>query len=838
MVDIGDIPDFPNMPGQRPTPGAPSGVSPVAVVLVSAPLDEAGAATPLNAAAVDTYIAAEIAAGRAYQTTVERWNPWTDLDVSLGYAAAMGYNYARFTLDGRQFYAFVSAVYQNLTTTTLVPTPDDWTTYAPSIGYSTIVRGHVAVAAAVNDPYGNVYMTAAEPVDAAPVRSVLDASILDAATSSWRVLVVSANDLRGSGADPYFEHHIREFDIGQAAGFASSATVNKAGMEQVTVPEANYPWKVGTGGGGSPAIAEYYAEDNWTSPYGEDRGGGTYHRGQDIGAGAGTPTPALRSGVVSDVFVTEALGGVVMVQVGDEFDGYSHQVPGTAIGTAITAGDTIGTVAGYDDPYHHGTAWEGPHLHFTITSSGVPWSGDRDPRPDILAALAGGSGEFGLFVPKVTPSPVSRIDGVAAGGGVYVFTLEGYAAYMTVMQGAPWVTAGIVSTSIVPAWSVGSAGNAAYAGAVPPQDPLSPAWDAAAAIPVYYESLDSGTTTASVLGGWRSSLASAMGLGHYRKLLTSQFTRIVVSDGETNHEFAPEVWTTNAVGFEVVSEATHGTPVARAIPTGYTALGEQMGVAFALGGSLGRAQAGRALATSNTAQQDMGPWMAAWAAFTQRIVLQDQQSLALTLGLESARMQLGVQGIQTMLSAAGSAPGGPAAVAQNAFSGVSSLATSAITANNNLDLLDISQDGSFDIATYQLGLSGLTSALSFDAWAQSLSAVSGQGSPHTLAGAWRAIVGRGLSVMISAPNDDAIGRALATWRRYGYMVDRAFVPPRLDAMDRYTYWQMDSPAVLGAMPADARARIVERFERGTTIWTNVAEIGTMPANEPRSGIAY
>lgn len=46
------------------------------------------------------------------------------------------------------------------------------------------------------------------------------------------------------------------------------------------------------------------------------------------------------------------------------------------------------------------------------------------------------------------------------------------------------------------------------------------------------------------------------------------------------------------------------------------------------------------------------------------------------------------------------------------------------------------------------------------------------------------------------------------------MIDRAFVPPRLDAMDRFTYWQLEDPTILGAMPAAARARIADRFTRG------------------------
>src|SRR5690606_29012631 len=115
MVDIDDIPDFPNLPGQRPRVGVEPTVEPVAVVLVSAPLDPDYRNVAVNPAAVDNYLAAEVAAGRAYQTTVERWSPWSVLQVELDLATARGYNYARFTVGGRSWYGFLDAEYLNLT---------------------------------------------------------------------------------------------------------------------------------------------------------------------------------------------------------------------------------------------------------------------------------------------------------------------------------------------------------------------------------------------------------------------------------------------------------------------------------------------------------------------------------------------------------------------------------------------------------------------------------------------------------------------------------------------------------------------------------------------------
>ena len=58
-VSLDDIPDFPGQPGQRPRVGDPATVSPVEVVLVAAPLDREYRNVALNAAAVDTFIAAD-----------------------------------------------------------------------------------------------------------------------------------------------------------------------------------------------------------------------------------------------------------------------------------------------------------------------------------------------------------------------------------------------------------------------------------------------------------------------------------------------------------------------------------------------------------------------------------------------------------------------------------------------------------------------------------------------------------------------------------------------------------------------------------------------------------
>ncbi len=239
MVDIEDIPDFPGLPGQKPEPGAPTAVVPVAVVLVSSPLDRDYTNIALNAAAVDAYIAAEVAAARAYTGAVERWSPWASLDLPLTIGAARAYNYARITLpDASVWYAFLDVEYLNLTTTRFQPTADAWTTYGPGIGYSTVVRGHVAVAASAS---GDIqYCLEPEPFTPGDLVGVYRGivGVLD----SPAVLVVSATDLR---ADPFVKVS-EDFADGTApvVGLITEASgIITAGAWPA--PAVNFPYNYG-----------------------------------------------------------------------------------------------------------------------------------------------------------------------------------------------------------------------------------------------------------------------------------------------------------------------------------------------------------------------------------------------------------------------------------------------------------------------------------------------------------------------------------------------------------------------------------------------------------------
>lgn len=701
MVDIGDIPDFPGQPGQRPSPGAPSGVTPVAVVIVAAPLDRNYRNVALNAAAVDAFIAAEITAGRAHVASVERWDPWSNLQLAIPIELGVDFNYGRFTVDDRSWYAFLDGDYLNKTADGntmryLQPTPDVWTTYGPTIGYCMVERGHIAVAASQGDTYGDQYLTAPEPIDAPPVNGVLGAGILGSTPGDWTVLVISANDLRGTGAGtPFWATHVNALQISEAAGLASSATINHLGVVQTAIPNAEYPWI-------------------------------------------------------------------------------------------------------------NGTLGDGPNV----------------------------------MVPLVTPSPVSRIDGVSAGGGVYLFTPSGFAEYMTIMQGAPWITAGISEVRLVPSWAVGGGGDAGYSARTPSQDPADGSWTAASGIPNFAASVTTSTASGTVLAGWRETVLAEFGAEIFRKLITAPFTEILLSSGDGFASFRPDQWHASGIGYEGATGAAHGDPSIRLLPVGYNEMGSQLGLDTPVGGHAGRAASGYGLAAANTGSQDMTPYLGAFSSHTTWTANGLNKALAITLGLTNIQLNAGVQAIQTVLGGAASARGGVGGAADAALSALPTLATAGITASNTITMLDISQDGSFDIGGVLLGMSGVTGVAVFDAWYQTLSSVSGQGSPESLASGWRAIVAQGFKAVVSMPSAERIKALLSEWRRFGYMIGQAFIPPRLDVMTHWSFWQLSEPTILGAFPQSARDAVSAAFERGVTVWNTVAEIGTEPDNEPVAGVTY
>jgi hypothetical protein len=851
--------DYPNTP-------------PVAtIVLVNIPADPDHQNVGLNQAAYDTFIDAQIAAtedpstpgGAAWILGTDQvlYDPEYNLKALIDYDTATRlYNYGRITADnGRQWYVFYTPVFLNRNVTRFLADIDEFPSFSWGLGYSVIERGHIAVAASQDDTYGSEYLTAPEPVDAPPVRGVLEAGLLGSAPDSWTVLVVSANDLRGSGVTPnFFELNRLNDQISTAANLGSAATIDSAGEVQTTIPTSTYPWSTG-----SPPTPPSGTPENGFVP-------------DDLltllatGAGPNPPMAELNTALAWAQVVASFPGATISPTIGGS-PASASAYWSRALDTAI---HTDPSLYGITDPdlspigeSKHGlgirinvegvspsdmTAFGFSEFNsYTYTFEG-PYSWD-EPTPGTLEVFAAAS----------APSPVSTIDGVAAGGGCYLFTQSGWATYENIMQGAPWVTAGIVAVRLVPSWAL-SGGNAVeYAENIPALDPTDPMWDAAAAIPVYRANVFSATASPTVLADWRDSAMTAVGVDSiWRKLLTSQFTDLLVGNGDSMTSFHPDQWGTSGIAFEAVTGAAHGDASIRLIPVGYNDLGAQMGIDSPVGGVAGITQEGLGIATANTAQADIGPYMAAYTNNESWQVQFRQRELAQNLGLTNVQLSLGAAAVATALGAATGAVNGStgaalaptkdgekvplgggalaAGLAGGAAAGFSSLINTSIQASNTIQLLDISTDGSFDIGALQLGISGLGSYYTYQAWVQSLDAVPGSGSPEMLASAWRAIMAQAFQVIVAMPSAERVKRLLSEWKRYGYMIGQAFDPGQLNVMSHFSYWKTQGALITGSTPQEKRSTIAQAFDRGVTVWDVIAEIGTdvTADNTPLSGISY
>lgn len=846
MVGIEDIPDFPGMPGQRPPAGEPAEETPVAVVLVTSGLDAAGSATPVNTAAVDTFISGEVSAGRAHSTTVVRWNPWGVLDVQLGLKAASAYNYARFTLpDGSRWYGYLSAEYLNLTTTRYTVAPDDWTTYAPSIGYSFVRRGHVAVAASVNDTYGDQYLLEPEPIEARPDFPAALGEAFGESLSEWTAVVVSANDLRGEGSPRFFQPHVLSEAVANAASVATGATAGFLPAPQWEIEQPNYPW-VGSGGGGGGGYVWPFPLDTFNTNNGEPEdgfrtAGRPTHDGIDMGYGianiTGTPIRAVKGGEVVFAGFASGYGNRVRIDHGDGYEStYSHmfEAPSVSVGQVVAQGDTLGGIGTTGDS-------TGNHLHFEIYSQSagdyidpIAFMAVENPDNVIVGEGSGGGGGAGtVYVPKVVPALPGTIDGAPAGGGIFLFSMTGLRNYLAVMQNAPWVLDGISSIRFVPSWAVANNGASGPPESTPPRDPNSPAWEVAAGLAQYVLTLNTANPTQTALTNWRNTVLSVVGASDWRKLVTSQFCEVVVSGG-SDVSYAPETIRSNDIRFRGVAGGVHGGSTV-AIPLDVFGVGSTPPVPLDTDGTATMGAAGYGLANASPNLQEIGFAQLAYGVEFAESVMFRQRALAVAEAIANANITLGNQAVQTGIgaAAAGAIAGGPAALAVGAVG----LGSAVVSAGATMNVLDMKLEESVNIAAYQAGYNTLLGEWGMQTALQSTEGVSGRGGTHTLAG-WKGSDGEALSVCVKLPSPDRVRAAVSMWERYGYMVGRAFIPPRLDPMTAYSYWQMEDVDVVGSMPADARERVAARFRQGTTVWTNIAQIGTKPANTPRAGISY
>lgn len=700
-----------------------------AVTLVNAPVSPDRKTAGHTPAVYAAYVNAEIAAGRHHTATnVQLIDPRRPVQLTIPYGTATGYNYARLTIDGRNWYAHITdheAV--NDTVTRLHLSVDPFANYPGwSLGHSHIARSHAGVAASQTDTYGDLYCDAPEPIDAPPTLGVLSAEILDSSIADWTVIVVSANDLRGNGsATPYFERHVAESHV------------------QNTV--------------------QYYMD------------------------------------------------------AGEAFD--------------LSLIDPDPFYPTYDDP----TSGNWPYHGYDISDYGVP----------IPWALPGGGN---VYVPNVTPSPVSTIDGVSQGGGVYLFTPVGFTNWMRVMQGASWVVEGITDIRMAPTWAVMGGGGSAPIGGNGggARSPEAAVWAAAAAVPNFVETLTTNDYDQTVLDGWRETYLNSVGGQWFRKLVTGAYAKVLVGSGDTTTEYDPTLMHTPGVNTHARTGLAHGEGSIR-VTVDYNTQGDQHTTVAAAGGSPGVVASGYSRAASNTASAAIAPASAALTNYQARSAAELNFILARHVEAEKVAMNMGIIGIQSVVQAgggaalAGFAGAGPVGAFAGALVGGAGAAiTGGVSSNNSLDLQDLSLGGSLDIVTYQLAAGGAMSALNFRTWYQSLDSVSGRGGNAGLSAAWRWTAGQGFRVTIAAPTADGVRRLLTTWRRYGYTIDRSFEPARLDVMSRYSYWQTEDATITGPIPNDAREQIAAAFDSGVTLYNNLADIGqdVSTSNAPVAGFTY
>lgn len=473
MVDLADIPDFDKspgvpLPGQRPKVGDEPTVTPVAVVLVSCPLDREYRNVALNAAAVDAYIAAEVVAERAHSTTVERWNPWSTLQVQLGITAASKYNYARMTVDGRSWYGFLDAEYLNLTATQYDVTPDHWTTYGPSIGYSNVVRGHVAVAASAAGDIGYCL----EPEPFTPGDLIGYASHTPDPLGTPRVLVISTTDLR---AEPFVEVDDDIVDTMQNPISQTLATGTIDAPQPVGDPQG-FPYAIGSnsyddlfyypyaGEGEVPAEAYFwpFAPSTWNVNNGHP--GDEFrtverpsHTGKDMGYGIanieGTPIKSCGPGVVIAAGSTPSWGWRVIVQhPNGHWSGYAHMYapPSVAEGQVVAAGTVLGGIGSTGES-------TGNHLHFAIWSYAVDdyinpndFMAEYNP-DDLVVGDEGPTSAPPMYRPYATGATPSLVDGVIAEGGAFLYPSIGAAiSHLSRLAHAPWIANGIQRVLLLP----------------------------------------------------------------------------------------------------------------------------------------------------------------------------------------------------------------------------------------------------------------------------------------------------------------------------------------------------------------------------------------------------
>lgn len=88
----------------------------------------------------------------------------------------------------------------------------------------------------------------------------------------------------------------------------------------------------------------------------------------------------------------------------------------------------------------------------------------------------------------------------------------------------------------------------------------------------------------------------------------------------------------------------------------------------------------------------------------------------------------------------------------------------------------------------------------------------------------------------------ALRRVGDYWLRYGYAIHNfMMIPPSLKVMENFTYWKLSETYIIAAdVPEGFKQAIRGIFEKGVTVWTDPAKIGTIDIadNQPIEGAYY
>jgi len=156
------------------------------------------------------------------------------------------------------------------------------------------------------------------------------------------------------------------------------------------------------------------------------------------------------------------------------------------------------------------------------------------------------------------------------------------------------------------------------------------------------------------------------------------------------------------------------------------------------------------------------------------------------------------------------------------------------------DLAISQSDAQVDIGVVSAQLEAVSVARALRSSARDAEAVPATSSPLSVQSPRLLAHSRGPRVVVKGLVAGELARTVAMFARYGYTIERALKPTRLDPMTKMSYWQTDGCTIVGAVPQEKRQTIAQAFDSGVTIWTRIADIGTdvTATNAPRAGIAY